>query len=391
MSTILVVEGDGRILESIRQASPDSPHEYLTAVSGAEALKLIKEQAIHLVVSDMRLQDMDGCAFLSQVKSARHRTMRIVLSERTDEAAVMEAIQHSYAMAHLLKPADGAEINALIDKLLATQTLLADNPLQPAVVSLTQMPTLPDVHRKLIRALEQDISLKDAAVELERDPTISAKILHLANSAFYGLHTGSIAQAVKYLGLNTIHSLVLTTAYMDLFAIEKTHDALRRIWNHAALTNTILHNLHARLGLGRVPDSAAAAGLLHNIGIPCLLWTRGHLTGTTVPGEYLSSMNILRTEESIFNTTHTIVGGFLLHLWDLPFDIVESAMYHHDPTDPRIVNRQLAASVHIAQHAASRLTGLPPLSDFMYTESLKLLKLDPDEADRFLDDPVAAS
>lgn len=388
MKTILVVDDDEKIRDSITRSMIDAPFETVCAPSAESALDLLAGMEIHLVVSDMLMPGMDGKTFLSRVRESWPNIMRIAVSGADDDTIVRDAVHRGLAMVYVRKPWKNEDLIAVIDKLLESQDFLATHPLFTSYDTWRELPTIPQAQWSLLRKLDGDISLKAAGEAIERDPAISAKLLHIANSAFYGLLTGSVQHAAKFLGIRHLRTLVVSTAIMDLFVNDRENHAIERLWKHAALTNEILQSLYATLLRVRIPDSAAAAGLLHNIGMLFLLWRYKDRVDAVARRDADSESAVSPDEELMFDLSHAAVGGFLLRIWEMPYDIVESALYHHMPEDRRVLNRRLLAAVHVAQHLASRILGLPPVSGFHLLDSLRLLDVTLDDAEGFLDDPL---
>ncbi|WP_291300363.1 HDOD domain-containing protein [Desulfosporosinus sp. BICA1-9] len=80
----------------------------------------------------------------------------------------------------------------------------------------------------------------------------------------------------------------------------------------------------------------------------------------------------MELERAEFNATHQETGGYLLRWWDLPFPIVEAALYHHNPFDERIVNSELVIGVHIAQKYAWDMLKVPQLTRFSPEAFMKI-------------------
>ena len=81
---------------------------------------------------------------------------------------------------------------------------------------------------------------------------------------------------------------------------------------------------------------------------------------------------MLDLEREAFRATHQEAGGYLVSGWKLPFPIVEAALYHHRPLDPNVINREIVAAVHIAQHYAWILTKQPVVAEF-YPQAFDVL------------------
>jgi HD-like signal output (HDOD) protein len=202
--------------------------------------------------------------------------------------------------------------------------------------------------------IDQDAEIFEITRAIELDQSIATKMLHIANSAFYGLRTGSVAQAVKYLGLNTMRSLVLTTPIIDAVdaAGEASHFTSQQL-EIALRTNKILNLIYERFLYKKIEDMSNIAGLLHNIGKTLLftIYRKKYLSVLAEAADH--SRDILDAEREAFQVTHTEAGGYLLQWWDMPFTLVESALYHQNPFDERIVNSELVMAVHVAKKYAA--------------------------------------
>ena len=125
------------------------------------------------------------------------------------------------------------------------------------------------------------------------------------------------------------------------------------LWNHSFLCSRILNLIYEKLLLKKLSENEASAGLLHNIGIILLI--------KLYPEKYIEifhraekeKKNLLQIEQESLNVTHQQTGGYLLRWWELPYPIVEAALYHHTPFATGIINHELIYAVNIAQHYAS--------------------------------------
>ena len=102
--TILFVADEVRLLRSLEQAMLDEPYETLYAESGAEALKLLEENEVHVIVTDMRMPEMSGLALLKIVKEKYPHIVRLVLSGYTQVTTLLTAINQGEIFRFITKP-----------------------------------------------------------------------------------------------------------------------------------------------------------------------------------------------------------------------------------------------------------------------------------------------
>ncbi len=380
MKKILVVDDETAILNSLRRVLSNLSYDVLVADSGIKALTLMSEQQVDLVISDMRMPGMDGYELLSHIKTLYPNTVRIILSGYADEKLVMKALLKNIARTYLFKPWNNQELAELIEYLFETEKLLQSN-LLSMINNAEDLPTIKSSFSHILSLIDQDAEIAVVAKAITEDQTVVGKILHIANSAFYGLKTGSVMEAIKYLGLKAIRDIVLSTPIMDAFRISGRHAVIMdRQWNHAFYTNKVLVFLYEKFYRKKLLEIEGNAGLLHNIGCAFLIKHR-HADYMAIKKRAL--------QESVFDSdlerenlgfTHCEAGGYLLSWWDLPYPIVECALYHHTPFDKRIINKELVMSVHLAQKYACDFILEKPTEGF-YPEVYEALSVDRDKFD----------
>ena len=354
MKRLLFVDDAPEILSAIRRSFFDSEYDVLTADSAMSALDIMKTADISLVVSDLRMPEMDGYQLLAAVKKEYPHVIRIILSGYSDEKLVLKALQKNVAKVYLLKPWDNDVLRKLVDQLFCTEDLLRSSNVLSLINNVGELPTVKQSYRHILSLIDQDAEIPEIIRSIETDQSIAAKILHIANSAFYGLRTGSVAQAVRYLGLNTMRSLVLTTPIMDVFSRSRQcNDFAEQQLDLAMRTNRILSLIYERYLHKKMDDMSNIAGLLHNVG-KTLLYTIYQKKYYTMLNEAAAQgKNILDAERDVFGVSYAEVGGYLLQWWDMPFAMVEAAVYHNSPFDERIVNQELVMAVHLAKKYAA--------------------------------------
>ena len=185
--------------------------------------------------------------------------------------------------------------------------------------------------------------------KIEQDQSIASKILRVANSAFYGAKTGNITQAIMYIGLTNVKNIVLSNSVFNEFGSNK--NLHYNLWEHVNITNKLMNAIYPRLLGKKVPNVFASAGLLHDVGrvivLNYYLDIQSDMLEAAKDGP---NKCITDLENEFIGTNHQLIGGYLLNWWEIPHPIVEAAMFHHDPLNPVVINKELVAVVHLANY-----------------------------------------
>ena len=333
---ILFVDDEPRILHGLRRMLRPMRHEWdcSFAENGREALDVLDREPFDVVVADMRMPGMDGAELLMEVATHHPETVRVVLSGQSDEETVLRAVRHVHQ--YLSKPCDMEMLRSTIARACALSDLLEDDALKQLVSQLRTLPSLPTLYREVEEELRSpDASAKNVAAIVSKDLGMSAKILQLVNSAFFGVrqHVSSPNQAVILLGLETIKNLVLSVqVFAQLDEASSESLPLEALWTHSMRVGACAKQLaRAEQVDPRSVDHAFIAGLLHDVGKLVL--------AVNLPERYDAVLTRTRTEEislheaerEVFGTTHAEIGSYLMGLWGLYDAIVESLASHHAP------------------------------------------------------------
>lgn len=223
--------------------------------------------------------------------------------------------------------------------------------------ALERATLLPSVSVVLTQALQEmskpEADISRLATLLARDQSAMARILRVANSAFYGLsgRVGSLSQAVTLLGLPTTRTVVITAAIIDRFPPrDGTAFDFRSFWEHSLGVAAAAHFLAPRAGVN--PELAFVAGMLHDIGIAVL--------GCCVLAEFRAVLDyahahdcaIEDAERAILGVTHDELGATLAAQWKFPPAIQEAIRAHHAPGAESL---PLARVTHVANVFAHAL------------------------------------
>lgn len=206
---------------------------------------------------------------------------------------------------------------------------------------------------------------------VERSQGLAARVLRLANSAYYGMHTevSSLAHAIRLLGLNEVRAIVLQLGVAS--AIRKLnlpkYYPFEALWEHQILTANLAKAM--ALALPRAafsaeevsPDDLYAAGLLHDVGKT--------LIAANCPEDWQAIQDLAscenipfyQAEEDYWGIDHSVTGARLFTFWGLPPKLTEAVGWHHAPyhakPEYRTAAHILAAANLLAHHSLSSLAG----------------------------------
>lgn len=209
---------------------------------------------------------------------------------------------------------------------------------------VNNLPTLPGVVQKIRTMVDSPtISAVDVGRVISSDQVLSARVLKLINSAFYGFpgRISSVSHGIVLLGFNVVKGLVLTASVFDMMA-----ERMVGLWEHSlgtAITSLIL----ARRVNHPEPEELFVAGLLHDIGkvvINVMIEDEAAEINKLVEEGELTKFE---AEKAILGVTHATVGGWLCEKWNLPWSLTEPLSLHHAPHLARRAPER-ASIVHLA-------------------------------------------
>ena len=241
MKQILFVDDEVNVLQGLGRMLRVMRHEWeMTFLDDPrQALDLIESKPFDALVIDIRMPRMDGAEVLSRAREANPGMARIVLSGHAEREAAMRSV----GLAHqfLAKPCDAETLRTTVSRACELRQLLIEAGLADTVCQLGKLPSLPRLYQAITEEMNrEDVSLKRVAGIIARDVAMTAKVLQLVNSAFFGLgrRVASIEQAVSYLGIDVIRSLVVSQA---AFASFESSDLAfyQTLWQHSTMTGML--------------------------------------------------------------------------------------------------------------------------------------------------------
>ena len=225
-----------------------------------------------------------------------------------------------------------------------------------AKATLDKVPPVAGAVMELIKSLDdENLDAAHLAKKIGQDPLLTARVLKIVNSPFYGVagKISSLQEAVMVLGFSSVRRLALAVSLNGSFPMRGSGEAdPRRLWRHSFCVALCAQAL-ARLG--RVdPEPAFTAGLLHDIGrIALIAADPAHFAAVLAVRD--RHADLTAAEEAVLGFNHADFGARLLERWHLPKPLLRAVECHHRPdsapTDP------LTDLVWLADQLAHAVTG----------------------------------
>lgn len=327
---VLLVDDEPLILGALQRVLARTRPEWTVdgAQGGMAALLKMKAHPADLVMADLDMPGLDGIALLTAIRDHYPGTVRIVMSGTGDPDVRLRTVPLAHRF--LTKPCEMRDLLKVLDE-SAPLAVQRTDPLVETIISLDALPSAPPVYAALSSAMANDPSIRDIEEIVMKDQAIAAKVLQIVNSAFFGAPrlVTSLPQALSFLGLSALRSLVLTVEAFKVFDSSKgcAGFSFEEHQVHGLLTARIA----SRTVLPRERETAFTAGLLHDVGTLIL--------ASRVPEVFQEVLRVSRdtcrpvedVETERMATSHAVVGAQLLGLWGLPGSIVEIVGRHHEP------------------------------------------------------------
>ena len=339
MRRILFVDDEVSILDGLKRMLRPMRTEWEMAFApgGEAALTLMEATPFDVIVTDMRMPGMDGASLLEIVRERYPSMLRIILSGYTELQASLRAVPVAHQF--LLKPCDPEILRAGIARATSLGEVLNSKMLTSLVGSLRDLPSLPRVFLQLRDSLADPSTTIDQIAEIVgKDVAVSAKILQLVNSAFFGLARAvpDLKTAVSCLGVGVLHDLFLTLGVFRAFTPNEyvSEQDLEEHHHHSQLAGRIAAGIAAKSHLN---PAVVLAALMHDVGKFVIAErTPAHFARAVAQAEE-ERIPLFQVEEKLIHISHAEVGAYLLSLWGLPYAIVEAVAHHHHPRRiPRI-------------------------------------------------------
>ncbi len=216
---------------------------------------------------------------------------------------------------------------------------------------IENLATLPNIAAEILEMLRNSgASMKEISRVIERDPSVTAKIIRVSNSPLWGF-TGridNVRRALVLLGLKQVTNIVIAVSLYSTFSRLKPnpHFDREKFWLHSAGTSQIARRFSKKLGINFHGEDFVAA-LIHDIGKMVLDQFFADKYRDILSYAQESGKRIIDVEQEILGCTHADIGGWLLKYWNFPQSIYTSVLNHHHPERSQS-HQELVAVIHLS-------------------------------------------
>jgi putative nucleotidyltransferase with HDIG domain len=334
-----------------------------------------------VVVADCALPEANqGVELLDRIHTEYPKTIRILLAGELDKEHRMADVQGAYLV--LTKPCDAETLKSAIERATAIDLWLTNDSLRELVSRLRTFPIVPSLYLEVTSALRSpNASTTEVGAIISKDMAMMTKLLQVTNSACFGVarKISDPVEAVGILGFETVKSMVITLKLLSQYdKVKPVYFSIDRLWRHS----TEVARLSRRLAQDHEDDavlaeSAFTAGLMHDLGKLVL--------ASNFDEQYSGAQTLARqqqiplweVEKQIFGASHGEIGAYLLGLWGMPLDLVETAALHHNPSRSLARRFTPLTAVHVAnvllcETKPDKQGMVPPQLDEAYLAELDL-------------------
>lgn len=357
MTRLLCVHPDPLAFEPLRRALLERQRDWqLDIAPGAgAALARLEAGAIDAIVVRHAPPTLDAMALLARVRERHAGLVRLLVVDPGRDLEVAGA--QSVAQRTLVANSDPFEWIESLRQALSLRDLVSTPGLRSLVGQIGDLPAVPRVYTALSRRLESsDSSIEEIADLLEEDSALTARVLKLANSAYFGRDQAvtRLAVAAARLGTRLLRGLVLTAEVNERFATPSPggfdHDSYQR---HVTLVARIASSLEPRAAW---KDDAFTGGLLHDVGKLILAARLPAVAHELRAQAERDGRPLHEIEREKLGVDHGAIGAYLLGLWDLPSTLVDAAARHHEVAFDRPITLDAVHAVALANRLARDVT-----------------------------------
>ncbi len=333
---LLFVDDEPNVLQGLKRMlfKMKDQWDMYFASGGKEALEILDKNRIQVIITDMQMPGMNGLELLREVCSSYPKVFRVVLSGHSQHEMLVEAAKLAHQF--LTKPCSADMVVKTIEQALKFRQILHNEEAKRIVSRISMLPTMPVTFQRISEEMANpDYSVAAIARIVAEDSSMSANILKLVNSSFFGLinRITSPEKAIALLGADTLRSFIVNEhIFTEIKTGQIKYFNLDLLRNHTLLVARLSKTISKLIGQSKLhTDMSSIAGLLHDIGKVVLITNFNKTYKVVVEEARAQNRSIWDMEKEIIGTTHAEVGAYLLSLWGFDEEVIQAVHLHHCP------------------------------------------------------------
>ncbi len=319
--TILFVDDDAAamsgVIRALQRVHSDWDLQFVD--NGAAALDVVAAQPVDVVLCDLRLTGRGGVELLREVRNLSPTTARVILSTDGDRRAIFDStrVAHQYSE----KPVNIDRLRQTIERIASCRVGLPADTVEAVLGAADELPTPGPIHDQLVAELRGDYTIRSLERIVTSDVALTAELLRLVNSAFFGLvrRLERVGDAITFLGVDVMSAIV---ASRSIFRPDPDSIVdVEAVNHHSQAVAALAAAAHGGTASGaHLKTQAFAAGLLHDVGVLALAQVRPDGISRAEAAGVLADHDLVH-ERLRFGADRYSVGRYLLSLWGFDSEI----------------------------------------------------------------------
>lgn len=343
-------------IAEFKEAAPfleELPPEWSIHYSGSESdtLFFLRQMQFDLVFVDLKPGPLAGAQLLHDIWERQPNVIRFLLGDRLDPDLLLTCAMGAHQF--LQKPLDIETVRNAVERADLMHEMLRNSRIQTLVSRIRTFPNRPTIYLELMKEIRSPNGSAQTVGELvEQDLAITAKLLQVINSAYFGFQQriGSPGDAVFLLGMQSTASLVLAIeVFSHMDHMNPSYFVIDQIWRHSQKVGQTARGIAQKVTRDyTIAHDAFTAGLLHDVGKLALAINLKEEYRAALRLARQNVMPVWKAEQEVFGATHAEAGAYLLGLWGLSFPVIQAVAGHHQ--DAATLGSEFTAltAVHLA-------------------------------------------
>lgn len=335
MPSIVLLDDEDAILSAITSLLRRQRYTIHAFTRGTDAIAFLRTNKVDIIITDMRMPEMDGREFLQNVSTICPETIRVMMSGYENKDTIINAIEEGLAQYYIFKPWDDATLRQTIREALRLQEEMRSLRLREILKSLATLPSPPKFQSGLWSLLSgTEKPLREVVKEIERSPALVAKLLRVANSVFFATRQSitNVQDAVKLIGTEYVVSMAVsieTYAAASAGVNESVRKDVEEVWDSGLRRTSLARSIAQQWGSFADYHALYLSTLLQDVGLvvrACALPVEFKAFKTLCS---VATASPYTTESEIFGSAHDAVGEAILEYWNFPHEICTNVGRHH--------------------------------------------------------------